>query len=112
MLLKLEPKLKQRLNIAPEEIAKFCQQWNINELALFGSVLSDKFHPNSDIDILISFATNASQGLLTLAKIKHELETKIGRKIDIALKESIESSENWIRRHEILNTALVIYEQR
>lgn len=97
MLLKLDPQLKERLSIAPEEIAQLCQQWNITELALFGSVLSDQFHPDSDIDILIRFAPNARQGLLTLAKIKHELETRIGRKVDLALKDSIETSENWIR---------------
>lgn len=52
------------------------------------------------------------EGLLTLAKIKHELEASTGRIVDIALKEAIEDSENWIRRNEILKTAQVIYEQR
>ncbi len=107
MLLKLEPQLQERLSITPEEIAQLCQRCNITELALFGSVLSEQFHTDSDIDILIRFAPNARQGLLTLSKIKHELETRIGREVDIALKESIENSENWIRRHEILKTTQV-----
>lgn len=112
MLLKLNLQLEERLGISAEKIAQFCQRWDIIELALFGSVLSDRFHANSDIDILIRFEPNARQGLLTLAKIKHELEASIGREVDIALKESLENSENWIRRHEILQKALVIYEQR
>lgn len=112
MLLSLDPQLQERLGISSEEIIHFCQQWRITELALFGSVLSDQFNPDSDIDFLIHFAPEARQGLLTLAKIKHELEASTGREIDIALKESIENSENWIRRHEILKTAQVIYEQR
>lgn len=107
---KLNSQLQERLGISPEDIAQFCQHWNITELALFGSVLNNQFHADSDIDILIRFAPNARQGLLTIAKIKHELETRIGRQVDIALKESIENSENWIRRHEILKTSLVIYE--
>ena len=111
MLLKFNPKLQERLGISTEEIAQFCQRWNITEMALFGSVLSDRFHADSDIDILIRFAPNARQGLLTLAKIKHELEASIGREVDLAVKESIENSENWIRRQEILKTAEVIYEQ-
>ena len=73
--------------------------------------MSDQFHATSDIDILLCFAPNTRQGLLTLAKIKHELEASTGREVDIALKESVENSENWIRRHEILKTAQVIYEQ-
>ena len=112
MPLRLDPQLEERLGISTEEIAQFCQHWNITELALFGSVLSDQFHADSDIDILIRFEPNARQGLLTLAKIKHELEASIGREVDIALKESIENSENWIRRNEIFKTTQVIYEQR
>ncbi len=54
----------------------------------------------------------APQGLLTLAKIKHDLEAKIGRSIDIAIKEAIANGENWIRCHEILATAQIIDEQR
>jgi hypothetical protein len=91
-------------------MAAFCQDWNIVTMALFGSVLREEFRDDSDIDIMISFAANARQGLLTLARIKHELENRIGRPVDIVLRESIESSENWIRRREILQTAQVIYE--
>lgn len=42
----------------------------------------------------------------------NELETRLGRQVDIVLKQSVETSENWIRRNEILQTAKVIYEQR
>ncbi|MEM9948995.1 MAG: DNA polymerase subunit beta, partial [Cyanobacteria bacterium P01_D01_bin.36] len=48
----------------------------------------------------------------TLARIKHELENQFHRSVDIALKEGIEASDNWIRRQEILGTAQTIYEQR
>ena len=94
------------------EINTFCQRWHLTELSLFGSVLGNQFHSDSDIDILIRFAPNTRQGLLTLAKIKYELETSTGRIVDIVLKESIETSENWIRCNEILKMAQVIYEQR
>ncbi len=112
MLFKLKPQLQERLGQSIEEIIDFCQQWNITELALFGSVLSDQFHSNSDIDVLVRFAPNARQGLLTLVKVKYGLESLFGREVDLIVKESIENSENWIRRHEILKTAQIIYEQR
>jgi predicted nucleotidyltransferase len=108
----LDFQIQQRLGLPIDQIAQFCQHWHIIELSLFGSVLGDRFRSDSDIDILIRFAPDTPQGLLTLAKIKHDLEAKTGRVIDIALKEAIENSENWIRRHEILKTAQVIYEQR
>jgi predicted nucleotidyltransferase len=112
MFTQLNPQLQQRLRLSMSEIATFCQRWHITELSLFGSVLGEQFHADSDIDILIRFAPNTRQGLLILAKIKHELEASTGRSVDIALKEAIETSENWIRRNEILKTAQVIYEQR
>jgi len=112
MLKQIDSNIQQRLGLSVEEIVDFCQKWNIIELSLFGSVLSDQFRPDSDIDILINFSSNARQGLLTLAKLKHELEDKIGREVDVALKDSVENSENWIRRNDILTTAQVIYEQR
>ncbi len=112
MLAQLSSQFQKRLGLSTAEIASFCQRWQIEELALFGSVLRADFHDGSDIDLLLHFSPQAQQGLLTLAKIKHELETHSGRAVDIALKESVENSENWIRRNEILKTAQVIYEQR
>lgn len=108
----VNPELQQRFKLSLAEIAEFCQRWQIVEMALFGSVLREEFRADSDIDILISFAPNARQGLLTLARIKHELETRLERPVDIVLKQSVETSENWIRRREILQTAQVIYEQK
>ena len=37
----------------------FCQRWQVSELALFGSVLRDDFKPDSDLDVLISFSSDA-----------------------------------------------------
>ena len=71
MLTQLNPQLQQRLGLSTSEITTFCQRWQITELSLFGSVLGNQFHPDSDIDILIRLAPNTRQGLLTLAKIKH-----------------------------------------
>ena len=112
MLTQLNPQLQQRLGLSMPKIATFYQRWHITELSLFGSVLGNQFHPDSDIDILIRLAPNTRQGLLTLARIKHDLEASTGRVVDIALKEAIEDSESWIRREDILKTAQVIYEHR
>jgi predicted nucleotidyltransferase len=111
ILADLNPKIQQRLGFSLIEISAFCQQWQIVEMALFGSVLREDFEVDSDIDILVKFSPKARQGLLTIAQIKHELEMRLKRPVDIAIKQSIETSENWIRRHEILETAQVIYEQ-
>jgi hypothetical protein len=112
MLVSSDPQLKKRIGLSDLEIVEFCQKWNIVKMGLFGSVLGEKFCPESDIDILFQFAPTAQQGLLTLSKIKIELEDCINRTVDLTTWEGIENSDNWIRRQSILETAIVIYEQR
>ncbi|MCG8366472.1 MAG: nucleotidyltransferase family protein [Pseudanabaenales cyanobacterium] len=102
----------QNLDLPMAEIQNLCQRWQIVEFALFGSVLRNDFQPTSDIDVLVTFAPNAPKGLLTLARIKHELEDLLGREVDITTKKSIERSQNLIRSHNILNSAQVFYVAR
>ncbi|MCY7392616.1 MAG: nucleotidyltransferase domain-containing protein [Leptolyngbyaceae cyanobacterium CAN_BIN12] len=90
-------------------IAAFCQQWQIVELALFGSVLRADFRPDSDVDVLVTFAANAAWNLLDLVMMQQELEALVGREIDLIEKQTIERSPNWIRREGILNSAQVFY---
>ncbi|MDX2212604.1 MAG: nucleotidyltransferase family protein [Oculatellaceae cyanobacterium bins.114] len=99
----------QNLELSMEQIKELCDRWHILEFALFGSVLRDDFRPDSDVDVLITFAPDARRGLLTLARIKHELEELLGREVDILTKKSIEQSHNSTRSHHILQSAQVLY---
>jgi len=109
-ILSLNPQIQERLAITPGQLAEFCQRRHISQMALFGSVLRDDFHENSDIDMLVIFQPNAKVSLLDLVDMQYELEDLCHRKIDLLTKKSVETSPNWIRRQEILNTARVIYE--
>ena len=50
---------KRRIDISQEQMADFCRRRQISEPALFGSVLRDDFGPESDLDVLASFAPGA-----------------------------------------------------
>ena len=104
--------LTLNIQLPDDKLVEFCRRWKVNEFALFGSVLRDDFRPDSDIDVLITFAPDAKRGLMTLAKMKYELEDLLGREVDLVSKYAIETSHNWIRRNEILATAQVIYVAR
>lgn len=101
--------LTLKIQLPGDKLVEFCQRWKVSELALFGSVLRNDFRPDSDIDVLITFAPDAKRGLLTLAKMKHELEDLLGREVDLVSKHAVETSHNWIRRKEILGTAQIVY---
>jgi hypothetical protein len=87
-------------------LAEICRSWRITEFNLFGSVLRDDFRPDSDIDVLVSFAPEAEWNLLDIVRLTEELETVFGRKIDLVEKEAL---RNPFRRHEILSHREVIY---
>jgi predicted nucleotidyltransferase len=91
-----------------DAIEAFCQKWHIIEFALFGSVLRDDFRPESDIDVLVTYAPDADRSLADYLAMYDEIESLFGREVDVVNRESIERSRNYIRRREILNSARVI----
>jgi len=97
------------LEISMDKVAAFCRRWKIAEFALFGSVLRDDFRPDSDVDVLVTFATDASWRFYDLVSMKEELEAMFGRPVDLVEKRLIERSENYIRRKHILNHREIIY---
>ena len=101
--------LYNRLGITSGQLAAFCDQWQVAGLALFGSILRDDFHSDSDIDVLVSYQPQAQRGLLEKVAMKSELESLINRKVDLVSKKAIENSRNWIRRQNILSSIEVIY---
>ncbi|MEL7351457.1 MAG: nucleotidyltransferase domain-containing protein [Cyanobacteria bacterium P01_A01_bin.116] len=98
-------------------IERVCQKWHLTELALFGSVLRDDFQSeNSDIDVMVQFHPDALTALrgfdyfIALEAIQEELKALFHRDVDVIVRSGIEQSHNYLRRHEILSTAQVIYE--
>ncbi len=100
---------KININLNMKKISDFCRRWEISNLALFGSVLTDEFGPDSDIDVLVTFTSDAKRTLFDLVRMKGELEEIFNRSVDIVSKRGIESSRNVIRRKEILFSAEDIY---
>ena len=105
----------QRLNTTPEKLVRFCEKWQIIELALFGSVLSDNFRPDgedpSDIDLLYTNASETRYGF-QFFDMQEELEKLLNRKVDLVSKRGIETSRNYLRRKSILESTQVIYAKR
>lgn len=97
------------ISLPTTKIAEFCQQWQVTEFALFGSVLRDDFRPDSDIDVLVDFHPDAHPKFSTLDQMETELRTIFHRDIDLVTRQGIQSSRNYLRRQEILSSAQVIY---
>lgn len=93
-----------------EEIAKACRRNGVKELALFGSAVRDDFRHDSDVDFLVSFENDdAGPWGRKYGELRQDLESLLGRRVDIVPRRAIERSRNWIRRKNILESAVVVY---
>jgi uncharacterized protein len=104
--------MSARIPIDREKIAEFCRRWEITEFSLFGSVLRDDFRPDSDVDVLVTFAPDAEWSLFDDVDMEEELSAIFGRKVDLVSRRAVERSDNWIRRKAILSTAEPVYVAR
>lgn len=97
------------VKVSKEKISEFCRKWKVKELALFGSVLTEKFKEDSDIDILVTFSEDANHSLFDFVNMQEELEQIFEREVDLVSRRGIESSRNYLRKEAILSTAEAVY---
>ena len=95
-----------KIDLPMDAIAAFCQKWKITELSLFGSVLRDDFGPDSDVDVLVSFAPGGGVTFDNRVDMLDDLAGIFGREVDLVEKDSL---RNPFRRHAILTSREVIY---
>ncbi len=102
---------RARVPLDMERIRDFCRRWHITEFAFFGSVLREDFKPESDVDVLVTFAEDSPVTLFALPHLQDELEEMFGREVDLVSRRGVETSKNALRRETILNSAEVVYHE-
>jgi predicted nucleotidyltransferase len=98
-----------RMDLDQSALEAFCRRWKITELALFGSILREDFGPDSDVDVLVTFAEEAGWSLFDRVEMRDELAELLGRRVDLVSRRAVEDSHNWIRREAILGSAETFY---
>lgn len=99
---------KTKIAIPRERIAKFCRKHHIRKLSFFGSVISEHFTQDSDVDVLVEFEPGQIVGLIRLAGMELELSEIIGRKVDMRTPADLSR----YFREEVLSSAEVQYAER
>ncbi len=96
------------ITIPTAELSEFCRRNRIRRLALYGSVLTDRFSDTSDVDVLVEFEPGHRVGYLGMAALERQLSGLLGaRKVD--LRTPSELSPYF--RDQVLATAAVQYER-
>lgn len=103
---------KLKIKVPKTKIAEFCKRWNVSEFSIFGSALRADFRPDSDVDVLVSFAPQAHVTLFDMVHMQDELKSIFGREVDLVSKRGVETSRNYLRRKNILESAQVIHAAR
>ena len=96
------------LDIDHERLASLCRQYHVAALELFGSRAKGTARPDSDVDLLVTFAEGQTPGLGFFA-LALELESLFGHPVDLFTRASIERSPNPIKRRSILATTESLY---
>ena len=72
-----------KIRIPKKELDAFCRRYQVQKLALFGSVLGDDFRAESDVDVLVSFQPDARIGFITFSRMQRELAELLKRPVDL-----------------------------
>jgi hypothetical protein len=98
-----------RLPLPMEQIAGFCRRWSIARLEVFGSALREDFRPDSDLDLVATYAPEARWSLLDRVRMKFELEDMLGREVDLLNRRALEKAGSRARAAAILAQAQTLY---
>ena len=93
------------IEVPQGEIERFCARNHVRTLSLFGSILTERFRPDSDVDVVVEFEPDAAVTYLDLARMEQELSTVIGRKIDLRTPQELSR----YFRERVLTEALLQY---
>lgn len=93
------------IDVNQNEIAAFCTKHHLTKFAFFGSVLTDKFGPDSDVDVLFEYDPAHIPSLFDVAGMEKELSELLGRKVDMRTPQDLSR----YFRDEVVRTAVVQY---
>lgn len=72
------------INKYSDQIKMLCVKYNVQKLSAFGSVLTDKFTSDSDVDLLVKFNKEGiSDYFSNFFDFKYSLEAVFAREIDL-----------------------------
>jgi hypothetical protein len=98
--------MEPSIQVDREQIAAFCEKHHLTKLALFGSVLTERFGPESDVDVLFEYDPHHVPTLFDVARMERELSALLGHKADMRTPKDL--SRHF--REEVVRSAVVQYD--
>lgn len=90
-----------------QKIAALCKKYKVNKLFVFGSILTNRFNDNSDVDLVVSFnKAEVSDYFDNYFDFKYALEELFGREVDLLEEQTI---KNQYLKKNVDATKILIY---
>ena len=75
-----------------QKIAALCKKYKVNKLFVFGSILTNRFNDDSDVDLVVSFnKAEVSDYFDNYFDFKYALEELFGREVDLLEEQTIKN---------------------
>jgi len=65
------------------------EEFSVKSISVFGSAVRDELRPESDVDILVEFHSNARIGLFTFVHFKNQLNDLLGCPVDLVTPDAL-----------------------
>lgn len=82
------------IEINLKKIFYLCKKHKVKTLAVFGSILTDRFNENSDVDLLVNFDTTNHEDwdyVTNYFDFQDALEKLLGRKVDLVVEKGLKN---------------------
>lgn len=83
----------QGIELDQERIGALCHAAGVLRVFVFGLILTDRFGPESDVDLLVATDTGRPPGLLALGGLQMDLSDLLGRTVHLTLLGGVPASE-------------------
>ena len=75
-----------------QKIVALCKKYKVNKLFVFGSILTDRFNDDSDVDLVVSFnKAEVGDYFDNYFDFKYSLEELFGRNVDLLEEQTIKN---------------------
>ena len=96
------------LSINRERLVTLCRRHRIVRLELFGSRAKGTARPDSDVDLLVTFAPDYTPGLEFFG-MAEEFAEVVGHRVDLLTRATVESDRNPYFRQNVLTNIETLY---
>jgi len=98
------------LQLDPDRLSALCREHSVSKLELFGSFARGRANRQSDVDVLVTFDSDAKVGLGIVA-LQQSLQQLFGRPVDLLTRDAVERSANKYFRRFVLRSTEPLYER-